>query len=418
MKPVILPASALIAFLALTAGALYFYTNINSRDSKKSSDLLQHATSSTQTDLTKGTTTLSEQTARLRVVGSDLIAPDGNKIVLRGFNWGGFNTGMAESEDALDMVRMGANTVRIPLRWRFTEDSKQDQYDPDAPGLINPNGVATLEKQIAWAGSQKLWVVLFVGSDPVWTDQKMLDEYATVWEFLAQHFKDTPYIAGYEILSEPHPKDRSSDVVKDFFVKNIAAIRKNDTRTPTIVGPASATDCTNGPYDIRCLPRIYLNNMPNMIYTYNFYEPAAYVKDKDGDKKDDRDGQFGTYPGTYTNRQTGETYHLDRAWIANLMQHAANFKKAHNVPLFVNQIGVPSIAPGSDQYTKDTLGVLNDMEIGYTWWIYRLRNTKHALSEGGRGVLWEDELGTWHRKEEWITLLSQLFMQPLATVKQ
>jgi len=58
---------------------------------------------------------------------------------------------MTEQEDAPDMASMGANVVRIPLRWRFAEDSKQDQRDTASPGHIAPAGLAILDEQIQQA---------------------------------------------------------------------------------------------------------------------------------------------------------------------------------------------------------------------------------------------------------------------------
>ncbi len=350
--------------------------------------------------------------SRLTVSGSTLLDSDGQEVQLRGFNWGGFNPGMVTENDPADIAKMGATVVRIPLRWRFADDSKQDQLQTTAPGHVNPAGLALLDKQIAWAASQKLWVVLFIGSDPDWKNQSMLDEYPEVWKFLAEHYKDTSSIAGYEILSEPHPHELgSSQLVKDFYQKNIAAIRSIDAKTPIIIGPAAATDCTNGPYDVRCLENIYLPNTPNLIYTFNFYEPAAYVKGKDGEKSEDGDGTYSPYPGTFTDRKTNTQYYLDRTWINNLLQNAARFKEAHNVPLFVNQIGVPTLAPGSDQYTRDAIGILNSMDIGYTWWKYRDEAVKHSKYEGGRGVVWDDKSGQEHVKQALVQLFTELFKQ-------
>jgi hypothetical protein len=343
--------------------------------------------------------------SRLTVSGSTLLDPDGNEIQLRGFNWGGFNPGMVAENDPAAMSKMGATVVRIPLRWRFAEDSKQDQLQSTAPGHINPAGLALLDKQIAWAGSQKLWVVLFIGSDPDWKNQSMLDEYPEVWKFLAEHYKDTPYIAGYEILSEPHPKnDFSTQTVKDFYAKNIAAIRQSDQKTPIIIGPASTSDCRDGVYDIRCLDKIYLDGVSNIIYTFNFYEPPEYIK---GDEK--KKQTFGPYPGTYTNKKTGQSFYLDKEWITNLLQNAVRFRQTHNVPLFVNQVGVYTASPGSAQYTRDTLGLFDDLGIGYTWWKYRDTDRQQSLNEGGRGVVWDDKSGQEHTKQASVDLFTELF---------
>ncbi len=352
--------------------------------------------------------------ARITVRGSELFDPEGKEISLRGFNWANYRNGglLTTQQNVKDIKAMGATTVRIPLRWYWgsgdtQEESGQESRMTDAPGHINPVYLAMLDKYIQWAVDEKLWVILFIGSDPQYDNQARLQEFTETWAFLAERYKNTPYIGAYELLSEPHPKaPYTNQVVKDLDLQIIAAIRKVDTRTPIIVGPAKAEGCIDGPYDIRCLEQIYLENTPNIIYTFNFYEPPEYVKINKIEGGD-------PYPGWTTDRKskTGEKFYLDKVWLATLIQKGIDFQKSHNVPLFVNQIGVPSLTTGSKEYTQDVLDIFTKNDIGFTWWLYAEVSDKHSKYEGGRGVVWEDAkiAGLFHRKEDWIALFTDYF---------
>ncbi|MBA3789287.1 hypothetical protein H0X32_02750, partial [Patescibacteria group bacterium] len=80
----------------------------------------------------------------LTVRGSQIIAPDGQPIVLRGFNWGPISD-TSQPQDGRDNAAQGANFVRIPLSWYSsnrldTTDCSGGalDYDPNAPGTIPP----------------------------------------------------------------------------------------------------------------------------------------------------------------------------------------------------------------------------------------------------------------------------------------
>ncbi len=358
------------------------------------------------------TSTPGSGPARVTIRGNKLYDPSNKEIILQGFNWSTYREGglHTSEEDPATILAMKANVVRVPLRWYWGEGDTAGQSDQEsrmteAPGHINPEMLALLDRHIKWATDQKLWVILFIGSDPIWNDQAFLKEYSEVWEFLANRYKDTPYIAAYEILAEPHPKSPyTQEDVKNFYRTNIAAIRKYDTRTPTMIGAAKAVGCDTGTYDVRCLNAIYMGDISNMIYTFNFYEPPQYVK---GDR---RGG--GPYPGTFYNEGTKSNFYADKNYLASLIKYGTDFSTSRQVPVFVNQIGVTMASAGSDQYTTDALSLLTQNGIGFTWWLFRQPDDKHSLHEGGRGALWEEKTGktgVWHRNEKLIGLLEQFF---------
>ncbi len=226
----------------------------------------------------------SQAIPRLSVQGGYTVTPDGAPIRLRGWNWGAKKS--AQAQDAAANVAQGANFVRLPLSWYFGDGTGaidcgkglgQDSYDPSAPGLIAPASLAALDEQVQWASDAHLWVDVMVrgGDCDFWTNRKIIPQFVQMWEFLADHYKNTPYMGTYSLLSEPHPPSGSNDEVRDLYRKVIRGVRAIDGATPIIIGGQKD-------YEIRNLEQIYMPDQVNVIYTANFYELPGYVKQAKG----------------------------------------------------------------------------------------------------------------------------------------
>ncbi|MBA3789368.1 cellulase family glycosylhydrolase, partial [Patescibacteria group bacterium] len=359
----------------------------------------------------------------LTVRGSQIIAPGGQPIVLRGFNWGPISDN-AQPQDGTDNAAQGANFVRIPLSWYSsnrldTTDCSGGalDYDPNAPGTIPPANLAIIDKEVMWASSAHLWIDLVVrgGDCDFWTNPNVQTQYVTMWKFLAARYKDTPYMGSYELLSEPNPPKLATGApdnatIKAIYEKIIAGVRSVDTVTPVVIGQ----------YDIRFLDQIYLSDQTNVIYTFNFYEPAQYVKSANDTRAVAVKAKHPTsstgYPGTYFDQANtsstcnypgkGQEVLVDKTWLAGLLSCATAFRNTHNVPIFVNQIGLTTNVPGAQQYVADILSLFNANTISFTYWEYRSGTNKGS---GSAGVLYLDTNGVWQTKQDWLTLVTGYF---------
>ncbi|MBA3788846.1 cellulase family glycosylhydrolase [Patescibacteria group bacterium] len=359
---------------------------------------------------------------RLTIKGSTIYAPDGKPFIFRGYNWGDWGT--AEQQDAADNIAQGANIVRIPLSWYFGDGSKatscgagtqkskssQDSYDSGAPGNILPANLALVDQEVAWATSQHLWVDVMVrgGDCDFWTNPKIIPQYIQMWEFLANRYKDTPYIASYELLSEPHPpKPFTNTDVKAFYEKLITAVRTVDPVTPVIIGPSKD-------YEIRDLEQVYIPDQSNVIYTANFYELPAYVKEIKTPG-----ATLTGYPGSYQDQGLssdvcnysgkGQVVTLNKTFLSGLLGCATHFRDAHAVPIFINQVGIRSGTPGGFQYVQDVLDLFHTNNIGFAYWTYRSPTTSKGLADGDIGVVYQTSDGSWIQKPDWIARLSTFF---------
>ncbi|WP_166437085.1 glycoside hydrolase family 5 protein [Niastella caeni] len=321
---------------------------------------------------------VNDKPQRLTIEGKNIKTPDGNVIELRGVNWGWWET--AQPQDATEAVAMGARVVRMPFRWYFGGDGSNIRQT-DAPGHIKPEGLQLLDQYINWCTEQKIWVLLFAGSDQgagdstenYWTNASLKKEFIETWEFLVQRYKNKPYIAAYELLSEPHPKKPvTNQQVVSFYEDVISAIRKHDTLTPLMIGP-------NDHYDINLLEESITTKDKKIIYTFNYYLPTDYIKP---DKREQAGLPIVSYPGSY-NDFNGNAVNLNKDYLTQILQPAVQFRNKYNVPVFVNQMGARSRCPNNVSYLTDVCDIFYQYQIPFTYWTYRTNSDQSEY-----GIYW------------------------------
>lgn len=298
------------------------------------------------------------------------------------------------------VAALGANMVRVHVFWyNGFPLSNQDAYDPGAPGNFDPTILATALGMVAEAQSQGLWVDFTIsgGGADFWSNTTVQTQFYEMWQFLAATLVNEPFIMGYELLTEPHPSPANAALVASVYSLAIGAVRTADGRTPTIIGPSPT-------YDIRYMPNLLLG-IPNTIYTFNDYEPSAYVKQAQSGVPAD----WGPWPGTYldvkgipmspcTYLRKGQTGTMDATWLASLCAVATLYQMTNNVPVWVNQVGLPFLTPDSTAYYADALDTLNNAGIGWCVWQHKHPAGVNAIgnpfgsdnSGGDDGLYWQD----------------------------
>jgi len=246
--------------------------------------------------------------------------------------------------------------VRIPIRWWGDYPAKMNARDDGVPDShMSADRLRELDGWIKQATDAHLWVVLFAdsncgqastehdtveacgtGSDGLpanfTNDAKSREAFFGLWKFLATHYASWPYIGMYELLPEPNFGCKPGGGCPDWTLSNkfyselLPIVRAADPRTPVLVGP-------NGGYDIRQLESAFMPGTTGVVYTGDLLQHAASDPDSVG--------------------------------------LATAFRKAHDVPVFIQQVGVPQSNPDATAIVNRVLGQLRDADIGWTWWTYR-----------------------------------------------
>lgn len=325
---------------------------------------------------------------RLSVSGAQILDPVGNPVLLRGWNWGQW--GSVQPQDGADNMAQGANAVRIPLRWwGLWADTSVDARSDAAPGHVDPAHLAVLDGMIREATDWALWVVLFVDSncgqaslanDTValcgtatdgaaanfLNDPATSQKFTEVWAFLAARYATTPYIGMYEILPEPNftcSATRCTDwsTAPTFYASIIPTIRAADPRTPILVGPDSG-------YDIRKIETAYIPGVAGLVYTGDLLS-------------------FG-------------------ASNPSFVTAATDFRTKHDVPVFIQQVGVKQTEANADATAETILSLLDTDGIGWTWWTYRETKSPNGT---GFAPFSQDKGGPWAENAAWLALIDAKF---------
>ena len=328
-------------------------------------------------------------TPRLRVSGPDLLGPDGHALKLRGWNWGRW--GLAQPTDAADNAAQGATCVRIPLRWwGYYEGPGIDSRDDTqtATAGIDAAHLAILDAMVAQASAAKLWIILFIDSDcgqngaqdaseiaycdprgeypnghNFWTDPGVRARFINVWRFVADRYKDTPYLGLFEPLPEPNPTSGTDADISAFYDEVMMAIRAAAPGVPFLLGPRS--------YGMKSAGAAYNAKWTDVVYTGNLF------------------------------LHTGGTHDENVADLGARLQVLLDLHTSKQVPVFVQQCGVQSGDDPDLSYLNALLSLLNGKGVGYTYWEYR-----DATNPDAYGVIYQDGQGGWIPKTAFLSTIS------------
>ena len=358
-------------------------------------------------DFVSGSAPPNRPVARLRVSGAQLLDPDGNPIRLSGFNWPPKSIyGSTYQGDAELMKRQlpRANLVRIVgVLWDNARLGNSGDR-PLAPGdcmtnqppYFDESCFVKLDRAVQQCVDQKVWVILTARCEyaagqefdthperNVFHNATLASMHAMMWKHVAAHYASWPYIAAFEVLSEPRDKAIAATTVRDFYEKACAAAQSASPETPCMVGPAPYYKLWNFDEEI-------LLKSQNVIYTFDYFVPADYIF---GTVDKSRQVPIiGNYPGNYScaalvggNPWTAkccpdggsQIQRFDAQWTASQFARAASLRATANVPIFVNQWSIvhgnaERPAPGGRyEYIRDVAKTLQAMDIGWAWWVWR-----------------------------------------------
>ena len=278
-------------------------------------------------------------------------------------------------QDLINIKSLGCDVIRLPIELHLMTNGEPDY-------TIDPLFYYFLDQIIDWAEELELHLILDNhSSNPGPTDPSIGNILVLVWTQMAEHYKDRSTYIYYEVLNEPH--DISDTTWNEIQLRVINAIRAVDQKHTIIVGPAGWNSYNN----LRKMPR-YRDD--NLIYTFHFYDPFVFT----------HQGANWTDPSLVPLAGVPFPYYagdipacppeLENTWISNnlanyrntgtpehvreLINIAADFKTARDVPLFCGEFGVLMLNSNNEDrvyWYNVVRSYLEQKGIAWTIWDYK-----------------------------------------------
>ncbi|HEY1160153.1 MAG TPA: cellulase family glycosylhydrolase [Terracidiphilus sp.] len=297
-----------------------------------------------------------------------------------------------DAKDIALMARLGFDNVRVSI------DAVPLEQSPRGMDGLNADFVARLDRAVDTMLALGLAVQIDLHPEGSYkqqlrTSDNAVDRLTMLWRRLAAHYATRdPEKVFFEILNEPEVNDAYRWA--GIQARVAAAIRE--------VAPKNTIIATGPNYsDIADLLKMQPLADGNVIYNFHFYDPHEFTHQGAGWGAAWWSYTHGIpYPATESsmtelvkevpdaaNRFALENYWLDH-WdahrIRQLIDEAAAWGHANNVPLLCNEFG--AFREHTDEqsrmnWIKDVRTALEADGIGWAMWDYR----------GGFGVVWKED---------------------------
>jgi endoglucanase len=326
----------------------------------------------------------------LKVSGDHIVNQKGKTIVLRGFGLGGmlhmenFIDGYPYNEetmregllkvlgkkkydlyfdnflksyftepDAEYIHSLGLNLVRIPINYHLFEDDMN-------PGVIKEEAFIYLDRVIDLCAKHQIYTIIDLHALPgcqnqhwhsdnptqkafFWVYKEFQDRVVHLWKTIADHYKNQPWVAGYDLINEP--ADPSGEKVFPYYKRLYDAIKKVDpNHIMFLEGDNYAKDFSS-----------FTEVWDNVVYTNHDYALPGFT---------------GNYPGNVNGK------YYDKETLENDFLKKSEFMLSHKVPIWVGEFGpVYTNDPEQDEsryrVLKDQLAYYKKYKVSWCIWLYK-----------------------------------------------
>lgn len=327
----------------------------------------------------------------LKTKDNYIVDEAGKKIVLRGFNLGGwlmmegyilfapniaerifkdkfrqaqgasaleefetsFRDNFIQESDFENIASLGFNCVRLPFNHKLIEKE---------PFSYSQEGLSYLQKAVAWAKKYGIWVILDLHAAPgsqntdwhsdstgdaeLWNNTSNQERTIKLWSFLADVFKYEDAVAGYDLLNEPIV---SAATLNKFYQDLVQAIRAKDKNHIIFLEPVDWSQ------EIGTLEKPKDDNLAISIH---FYQPMDFTFNLKPEL---------TYPfrdNFYNKNMQGQSKHL---------RDCLKISQELKVPIQVGEFGVnsQSNSRGEMDYMRDLIKLFREFDFHWTYWTYK-----------------------------------------------
>ncbi|AYY15212.1 glycoside hydrolase family 5 protein [Actinobacteria bacterium YIM 96077] len=258
-------------------------------------------------------------------------------------------------DDAQLVASLGMNCVRVPFNYRHFEDD-------DQPFVLKDDGFGLLDRIIEICARHGIYTILDLHAAPgcqnhhwhsdnpthvplFWQHRHFQDRVVHLWEALAERYRDTPAVAGYNPLNEP--ADESGSVIGPFYERLEKAIRAVDPNHVLFLdGNRYSSDFSTfeEPFD-------------NTVYTAHDYALPGIAR-------------VSEYPGI----TRGE--YFDRHVVEQTFLRRTEFMRRTGTPIWIGEFGpIYTGDPVRDQacyeLLRDQLDIYRAHDASWSLWTYK-----------------------------------------------
>lgn len=325
------------------------------------------------TEATDTVTTAMPPESFMRISGTDLVTPKGQKFFIKGTNlgnwlnpegymfgfnktnsperinqmlcemvgpdftaefWRAFKDNYITRADIQFIAGTGANTIRLPFHYKlFTNE--------DYMGLTaGQDGFARIDSVVNWCRETGLYLILDMHDAPggqtgdniddsygypwLFESEASQQKFCDIWKTIASYYKNEPVILGYELMNEPiapyfSNMEELNTKLEPLYKRATAAIREVDTNHIILLGGAQ----WNGNF------RPFTDSTFDSKIMYSCHR----------------------YGGEATKAA---------------IQEIINFRDSVNLPMFMGEIG-----HNTEAWMNAFCHVMKENNVGWTFWPYK-----------------------------------------------
>lgn len=247
---------------------------------------------------------------------------------------------------------LGVNLLRIPFNYRyFLDDQNPHSYKED--------GFKYLDHVVSLCEKYQIYAVLDLhatpgGQNPDWhcdtrSGIPMLWEYGVfrdsvigLWKHIAAHYRDQPWIAGYDLINEPSMVPDAA-VFNEFYRNVVSAIREVDPdHVIFIEGNRFSTDFS----------MVEAVDDPQVAYTFHFYP-------------------FVDNPDVLSPEMKRETR---KRLIAETFGQLVSIREKYQKPVWCGEFGLDLNPDGIElqaEIIEDMLELCQQHDVSWALWAYK-----------------------------------------------
>jgi endoglucanase len=254
-----------------------------------------------------------------------------------------------------------ANHIRWQLLWGGFPHGQADKGDIPAYEVWLESALTHVDSMLPVCRELGIKILLDLHTPPGGRDQKnqwplfygkqFQDAFLSVWEKMANRYKNESQIMGYDLVNEPDDRDLAPGLMnwRDLAIAAVQRIRAIDTQHPIIVEASPVS----GP---ETLPKFEPLPFDNIIYSFHMYEPYQFVFQNVFNN---------VTPIFYPGIIAGQMWNKEQ--LRATLQPNVDWQKAHNVQIHVGEFSAIRWAPGNStcNYLNDVIELFE--EYGWNW---------------------------------------------------